>query len=660
MMTLTKRTFSLQSKLLLLFALSIAFFLLLMTVIYMQGIGQMNKEVALALRQGNSIALNGALSQQSIALDKLLTSLLNISELTQFAENPADAKARMIVRGTMPLLAASQCIRLVVYDAQFSVIFQDALPKVPSRADTLPAGYRETFTAVAKDMKNRYFFRHDEAGKDSFPVEYCGVAVLTNLDDKVVGFVEISLEVNLWLKGLASLTSLAIGLYDPAHHLFCRSTEDTVFTGKGILSSVAKDTVSDGTALLAVAGKTYLADRMPLRSPDGSILQWLWLVGDYSEKAANKKKSFMIMSSVVVIGVAIALFLGVLFSRSISRPLSQAAAMLQEMGLGHLDKRLSMKRNDEIGVMADTMDRFADTLQGETVQTLRMLAQGDLTFNVTPKDDRDEIGHALKKAGDDMNVIVGEINDVAEQIAAGAGDVANTSQILSEGASSSAAALEQITASMTTLASQTTANAENSSQANHLALQAKEAAVKGNLQVEELVSAMGEINSAGQSISKIISTIDEIAFQTNLLALNAAVEAARAGRHGKGFAVVSEEVRNLAARSAKAARETAALIEGAVSKAVNGSAIADRAAKSLQEIVSGANRVTDLVGEIAIASREQANGLIQVNQGLGQIDLVTQQNTSSAEKGAAAAEELAGHATQLKSLLARFTVRGAV
>ena len=657
MITLSKRSFSLQAKLLLLFSLSIAFVLLLMSAIYLQGVGQLDKEVAQALRQGNAIALKGALAQQVVTLDKLLTTLLNISEMTQFAENPADAKAKMIVRGTMPLLAASQCIRLVVYDAQFAVLFQDGQPKIPGRPDTLPAAYRETFNAVAKDMKNRYFFRHDGAGEGPFPVEYCGVAVLTNLDDKVVGFVEISLEVNNWLKGLASLTSFAIGLYDPARHLFCRSTDESVFNGEGILSAMAKGTVSDGTALLAVEGKTYLADRMPLHSPDGTILQWLWLVSDHTDKAASKRKAFLIGSGVVAIGVALALFLGGVFSRSISRPLSQAVVMLQELGRGHLHRRLHMQRNDEIGVMADTMDRFADTLQGEMVRAITLLAQGDLTFSVTPKDEGDEIGQALQKAGDDMNMIVGEINEVAGQIAAGAGEVADSSQRLSEGATSSAAALEQITASMSTLASQTTANAENAGQANQLALQAKEAAVNGNRQVEELLRAMGEINAAGQSISKIINTIDEIAFQTNLLALNAAVEAARAGRHGKGFAVVAEEVRSLAARSAKAARETASLIEGAVSKAGNGSAIADRTARSLQEIVTGANRVTDLVGEIAIASMEQANGITQVNQRLGQIDQVTQQNSASAEAGAAAAEELSGHATQLKTLLARFTVR---
>ena len=368
-------------------------------------------------------------------------------------------------------------------------------------------------------------------------------------------------------------------------------------------------------------------------------------------------------SKILGIGLFLSLIIGVIativISRAITKPITKTAEMLDELGRGHLGMRLHMNQRhvDEIGQMALTMDSFADTLQNETVKALSQLADGDLTFTATPKDAQDEIGNALKKAGDELNIFVAEIRRGAEQIAAGAAQVSDASQALSQKATQSAAAMEEITASMTELAAQTTTNAENANQANQLSKQARSDAEKGDLHMEELVSAMEDINASGQNISKIIKTIDEIAFQTNLLALNAAVEAARAGRHGKGFAVVAEEVRNLAARSAKAAKETAELIEGSAIKAQNGSVIANRTAKSLKEIVMGSTKVTDLVGEIAAASSEQANGIAQINQGLGQIDQVTQQNTASAEQGAAAAEELSSQAVQLKSMLARFTVR---
>lgn len=373
---------------------------------------------------------------------------------------------------------------------------------------------------------------------------------------------------------------------------------------------------------------------------------------------ASASTATTIMWLVGIASALISIVFAYLFGRSISRPLIQTVRMIEEMEKGHLDMRLNMKGADEIGQMAQTLDAFADNLQHEVVGAMQKLAHNDLTFEIAPKDARDVIRGALKKAGDDLNVMVLQMAQAGEQVASAALQVSDSSQSLSQGATESASSLEEITSSVTEMSSQTKANAENATLANKLATEAQSAAEKGNSQMQEMVSSMSEINESGQNISKIIKVIDEIAFQTNLLALNAAVEAARAGNHGKGFAVVAEEVRNLAARSAKAAKETAELIEGSSAKTERGSEIATQTSAALNEIEGSVRKVSDLVAEITAASQEQAEGISQITTGIGQVDQVTQQNTANAEESAAAAEELASQATQLQEMLRRFRLKG--
>jgi methyl-accepting chemotaxis protein len=374
-----------------------------------------------------------------------------------------------------------------------------------------------------------------------------------------------------------------------------------------------------------------------------------------NNKSVKTQNATVITIGIIALGLGI--LIAVLISRSLTGPMRKTVDMLSELEKGHLDNRLQLNRKDEIGEMAESMDRFADSLENEVVDSLQKLAVGDLTFDVSPRDDHDVLRGSLQKLGKDLNEIMGQILIAGDEIATASGQVADSSQALSQGATESAASLEEISSSLNQTSSQTSLNAENATQANSLSEETKQAAEKGSSQMEQMVSAMSDINEAGQSISKIIKTIDEIAFQTNLLALNAAVEAARAGQHGKGFAVVAEEVRNLAARSAKAAAETAELIEGSVEKTANGSQIAEQTAEALQEIVTGVSKVTDLVAEIAAASNEQAQGVNEINQGISQIDTVTQQNTASAEESAAAAEEMSSQAAQLRQMLQRFTLK---
>lgn len=251
-----------------------------------------------------------------------------------------------------------------------------------------------------------------------------------------------------------------------------------------------------------------------------------------------------------------------------------------------------------------------------------------------------------------IKCIVENLTEGAEQVSAASGQLSGASQSLAEGATEQAAGLEETSSSLEQMASMTRQNADHAQQANSLAAQARQAADNGTASMTRMSTAIREIQQSSDKTAKIIKVIDEIAFQTNLLALNAAVEAARAGEAGKGFAVVAEEVRNLAMRSAEAAQNTAGMIEESVKNANNGVGIACEVGNVLDEIVGCIGQTTDLVGEIATASREQAQGIDQVNTAVSQMDKITQQNAANAEQSASASEELRGQSGQMIRIVA--------
>jgi methyl-accepting chemotaxis protein len=292
--------------------------------------------------------------------------------------------------------------------------------------------------------------------------------------------------------------------------------------------------------------------------------------------------------------------------------------------------------------------------------TVGALAGGDFTQQV-PDLGGDAVGQmasSLNRAIVSVRTALEGVREVSEQLADASGQLAGAGEEIASGAQEQASSLEETASTLEQITATVKQNSDSAQQARQLASGSKDVAEKGGQVVGSAVEAMGEINQSSKKIAEIITAIDEIAFQTNLLALNAAVEAARAGEQGRGFAVVAAEVRNLAQRSATAAKEIKGLINDSVKKVEAGSELVNRSGSTLQEIVTSVKRVTDIVTEIAAASREQSTGIDQVNKAVTQMDAVTQRNASQTEEMSATAQALTGQAAQLRQLVARFKLGG--
>ncbi|HCR42954.1 MAG TPA: hypothetical protein DIV41_00085 [Ruminococcaceae bacterium] len=430
--------------------------------------------------------------------------------------------------------------------------------------------------------------------------------------------------------------------------------KDSAYSG---MASVIKNMKAGQTGLQTVKfnGNKLAVSYSKISNTDG------WAIGvtaKTSEMLGNFYRAIGITAAITVLFIVLSILLAVRIAKPIADPITALVGRIEKLADGDIHSEVpQINSNNEIGALSRSFTKTVGTLKGyvgEISDVLSSLKNGDCTVE-TRQDYRGDfvaIRNSLEGIIGNLNGMFKKVRSSADQVAAGAEQVSNAAQSLSQGATEQASSIEELSASITEINDKTGKNAEGATHANTLSAEASRRMEEGRQQMRQMVSAMAAISDSSMQIQKIIKTIQDIAFQTNILSLNASVEAARAGEAGKGFAVVADEVKNLAGKSAAAARNTSELIENSLSAVRNGGEIANATEKSFNAILETSEKTGQLIGDIATSSNEQAASISEVMQGVEQISSVVQTNSATSEESAAASEELSSQAKVMKDTLA--------
>ena len=372
----------------------------------------------------------------------------------------------------------------------------------------------------------------------------------------------------------------------------------------------------------------------------------------------------ILMAAVIIAVILVGVFFSIVVVRLIKTPISEIESAAIRVAEGDLDVEISYTSKDELGVLADQVRRLIHKLQviiDDENKFLAKMAAGDFTVDSVCEEEYtggfQPLLVSFRGIGEKLNETMLQINQSSAQVASGSEQVSSGAQALSQGTAEQASSVEELAATINEISSKVKQNADNAQQANAKAGSISTEMNVSNEKMQLMIQAMEDISHCSNEISKIIKTIEDIAFQTNILALNAAVEAARAGTAGKGFAVVADEVRSLASKSAESSKNTSVLIENSLKAVENGTRIADETAQSLYQAVNGVNEMTAIIGQISEASSAQAHSISQVTLGIDQISSVVQTNSATAQESAAASEELSSQSQMMKNLVNKFKLK---
>ena len=416
-----------------------------------------------------------------------------------------------------------------------------------------------------------------------------------------------------------------------------------------------------GIGTYSINGIDKISSYSPVENTDGWSLAVTAPLSDFMQATYT---SIFVTIALVIISIILILAVSIIICSRIVNPIKDCANRLVALSQGDLHSPVpAVTSKDETKILADATKEIADALYAiidEEKRTLEAMASGNFNIDINNEIYRGDfkvVSESMYDINTKLSNTLNEINMAAEQVASGSDQVALGAQALSQGATEQASSVEELAATINEITDEIERNADSAEEANNMACDAGASLMSSQEMMKELVVAMQDINKSSDEISRIIKTIEDIAFQTNILALNAAVEAARAGSAGKGFAVVADEVRNLAAKSAEAAKSTSDLIENSIKAVERGTKIVNETADSIELTAKNAENAVAAIGSISEGSKHQAEAAKQVSLGIDQISSVIQTNSATAQQSAAASEELSGQAEMLKSLVSGFKLK---